>query len=93
MIPAQGAAQRIKDEIGPIDVLVNNAGVTRDMTFRKMTKPDWDAVIRTNLDSVFNMTKQVCDGDIRAFFDANVLYPSGLRNFLMHRVHAGRQFA
>jgi len=49
-------------EVGPIDVLVNNAGITRDMTFKKMTKADWDAVIRTNLDSVFNMTKQVMDG-------------------------------
>jgi acetoacetyl-CoA reductase len=53
---------RITSEIGPIDVLVNNAGITRDMTFRKMTKADWDAVMRTNLDSVFNMTKQVLDG-------------------------------
>jgi acetoacetyl-CoA reductase len=53
---------KITSEIGPIDVLVNNAGITRDMTFRKMTKADWDAVIRTNLDSVFNMTKQVLDG-------------------------------
>lgn len=49
-------------EAGPIDVLVNNAGITRDMTFRKMGKADWDAVIHTNLDSVFNMTKQVIDG-------------------------------
>jgi len=49
-------------EFGQVDILVNNAGITRDMTFRKMTKPDWDAVIRTNLDSVFNLTKQVCDG-------------------------------
>lgn len=49
-------------DFGPVDILVNNAGITRDMTFRKMTKSDWDAVIRTNLDSVFNMTKQVCDG-------------------------------
>ncbi|MBL8441964.1 MAG: SDR family NAD(P)-dependent oxidoreductase, partial [Betaproteobacteria bacterium] len=49
-------------EVGPVDVLVNNAGVTRDMTFRKMTKADWDTVIHTNLDSVFNMTKQVLDG-------------------------------
>ncbi len=48
--------------LGPVDILVNNAGITRDMTFRKMTKADWDAVIHTNLDSVFNMTKQVCDG-------------------------------
>jgi NAD(P)-dependent dehydrogenase (short-subunit alcohol dehydrogenase family) len=43
-------------------VLVNNAGITRDMTFKKMTKADWDAVIHTNLDSAFNMTKQVMDG-------------------------------
>jgi acetoacetyl-CoA reductase len=49
-------------EIGPIDVLVNNAGITRDMTFKKMDKASWDAVIKTNLDSVFNMTKQVYDG-------------------------------
>src|SRR5438105_11985327 len=49
-------------EIGPIDILVNNAGITRDMTFKKMTKADWDAVMRTNLDSCFNMTKQVMDG-------------------------------
>ena len=48
--------------LGPVDILVNNAGITRDMTFRKMTKADWDAVLHTNLDSVFNMTKQVCDG-------------------------------
>ncbi len=49
-------------EIGPIDVMVNNAGINRDMTFKKMTKADWDMVIHTNLDSVFNMTKQVLDG-------------------------------
>src|SRR5258708_27225326 len=48
-------------DLGPVDILVNNAGITRDMTFRKMTKGDWDAVLHTNLDSVFNMTKQVCD--------------------------------
>jgi acetoacetyl-CoA reductase len=49
-------------ECGPVDILVNNAGITRDMTFKKMTKADWDAVMRTNLDSCFNMTKQVMDG-------------------------------
>jgi acetoacetyl-CoA reductase len=54
-------AQVVKD-VGPVDVLVNNAGITRDMTFKKMDKANWDAVIRTNLDSCFNMTKQVCDG-------------------------------
>jgi len=53
---------RINQEIGPVDILVNNAGITRDTTFKKMTKSDWDAVVRTNLDSVFNMTKQVMDG-------------------------------
>jgi acetoacetyl-CoA reductase len=52
----------IQGEVGPIDILVNNAGITRDMTFKKMTKNDWDAVMRTNLDSCFSMTKQVMDG-------------------------------
>ncbi len=53
---------RVQREIGPIDILINNAGITRDMTFRKMTKVDWDAVIRTDLDSVFNVTKPIVDG-------------------------------
>src|SRR5215510_13462677 len=59
---AKGCIEKVVAQLGPVDILVNNAGITRDMTFRKMTKSDWDAVIRTNLDSVFNMTKQVCDG-------------------------------
>src|SRR5262245_33853847 len=53
---------QMQREAGQIDILVNNAGITRDMTFKKMTKTDWDAVMRTNLDSCFNMTKQVMDG-------------------------------
>ncbi len=53
---------RIQKECGAIDILVNNAGITRDMTFKKMSKADWDAVMRTNLDSCFNMTKQAMDG-------------------------------
>ena len=52
---------QVTKDLGPVDVLVNNAGITRDMTFKKMTKADWDAVMHTNLDSVFNMTKQVMD--------------------------------
>jgi acetoacetyl-CoA reductase len=52
----------VQKDLGPVDVLVNNAGITRDMTFKKMTKADWDAVMHTNLDSVFNMTKHVMDG-------------------------------
>ncbi len=58
----QQAVAKIQAEVGPVDILVNNAGITRDMTFKKMGKPDWDAVMHTNLDSVFNMTKPVCDG-------------------------------
>jgi len=52
----------VSREVGPVDVLINNAGITRDTTFKKMSKADWDAVIKTNLDSAFNMTKQVADG-------------------------------
>ena len=59
---AKACVEAVTKEVGPVDVLVNNAGITRDMTFRKMTKADWDAVMSTNLDSVFNMTKQVMDG-------------------------------
>ncbi len=59
---SQECITQITKEMGPIDVLVNNAGITRDMTFKKMDKTNWDMVIKTNLDSVFNMTKPVCDG-------------------------------
>ncbi|QRX83479.1 acetoacetyl-CoA reductase [Glaciimonas sp. PAMC28666] len=59
---ARECIRNIHREIGPVDVLVNNAGITRDMTFKKMDKTNWDAVMSTNLDSVFNMTKPVCDG-------------------------------
>ena len=59
---AQACVAAIQKDIGPVDVLVNNAGITRDMTFKKMDKTNWDAVMATNLDSVFNMTKPVCDG-------------------------------
>ena len=54
--------KKIEAEIGPVDVLVNNAGITRDGMFRKMGKGDWDAVLATNLDSVFNVTHQVLQG-------------------------------
>jgi acetoacetyl-CoA reductase len=58
----RACVDQVNRALGPVDILVNNAGITRDMTFRKMTKSDWDAVLHTNLDSIFNMTKQVCDG-------------------------------
>ncbi len=56
------AVASVQTQVGSIDVLVNNAGITRDTTFKKMDKVNWDAVMRTNLDSLFNMTKQVADG-------------------------------
>ncbi|HJV63223.1 MAG TPA: acetoacetyl-CoA reductase [Albitalea sp.] len=55
------AVDAIRGRYGRISVLVNNAGITRDASFRKMSLEDWQAVLRTNLDSVFNMTKQVIE--------------------------------
>nr|AAC83660.1 reductase protein PhaB [Azohydromonas lata] len=56
------AFEKVKAEHGTVDVLVNNAGITRDGQFRKMSKADWQAVMSTNLDSMFNVTKQVIEG-------------------------------
>jgi len=53
------AFTKAKTEHGSIDVLINNAGITKDRMFLKMTREDWDAVIETNLNSMFNVTKQV----------------------------------
>jgi acetoacetyl-CoA reductase len=53
------AFAKAKADHGPIDVLINNAGITKDRMFLKMTRDDWDAVIQTNLNSMFNVTKQV----------------------------------
>ena len=58
----QQAVAQITPQVGAVDVLVNNAGITRDTTFRKMDLEAWNTVINTNLDSVFNMTKQVIEG-------------------------------
>jgi acetoacetyl-CoA reductase len=52
----------LESEFGPVDVLVNNAGITRDCTLHKMAPEDWEAVIRTNLSSAFNMTRLVING-------------------------------
>jgi acetoacetyl-CoA reductase len=54
--------RRVEAEVGPVDVLVNNAGITRDAMFHRMSWDQWSAVIRTNLDSMFAMTRPVIDG-------------------------------
>ena len=53
---------RIGSIIGPVDILVNNAGITRDGVFKRMSESDWYDVINTNLNSVFNVTRQVVEG-------------------------------
>ncbi len=52
----------VRSVVGDVDVLVNNAGITRDAIFKRMTERDWSEVINTNLNSVFNVTRQVVDG-------------------------------
>jgi acetoacetyl-CoA reductase len=52
----------VENEVGPVEVLVNNAGISRDAMLQKMTHEQWQEVIRTDLDSVFNMTRQVING-------------------------------
>ena len=54
---------------------VNNAGITKDMTFKKMGKVDWDAVISTNLNSVFNMTKPVAEGMVERGWGGSSMCP------------------
>ena len=56
------AFEKVRAEIGGVDILVNNAGITRDGTFLKMSRDAWEAVINTNLNSLFNVTKQVING-------------------------------
>jgi acetoacetyl-CoA reductase len=56
------AVEAVEAELGPIDILVNDAGVTRDATLRKMTREQWDEVMRVDLDSLFNMSRQVIEG-------------------------------
>ncbi len=61
-------AKTIKEKFGTVQVLVNCAGITRDKTLKKMDEADWAAVLHTNLDSVFNVTKQFIDGMTEAGF-------------------------
>ena len=59
---APRAVKEVEAELGPIDVLVNNAGITRDAVLHRMTAEQWNEVIRVNLASIFNMTRQVIEG-------------------------------
>jgi len=58
----KAAVDAVTAELGPIDILVNNAGITRDGVFHRMTSEQWSEVIRVNMDSLFNMTRQVIEG-------------------------------
>jgi len=58
----QRAVSEVEAELGPIDVLVNNAGITRDAMLHRMTPEQWNEVIFVNLASIFNMSRQVIDG-------------------------------
>ena len=60
--PAPTGVKQVEADLGPVDVLVNNAGITKDGAFHKMTLDQWNAVINTNLGSLFNMTRQVIEG-------------------------------
>jgi acetoacetyl-CoA reductase len=57
-----GMFYNVRSVVGDIDILINNAGITRDSLFKRMTERDWNEVINTNLNSVFNVTRQVIDG-------------------------------
>ncbi|WP_322047354.1 acetoacetyl-CoA reductase [Paraburkholderia sp. J67] len=61
-------ARKVVAQFDGVDVLINNAGITRDASFLKLTKPDWDAVLRTNLDSLFNLTKPFLSGMVERGF-------------------------
>ncbi len=58
----KAAVDAVTAELGAIDILVNNAGITRDGVFHRMTSEQWSEVIRVNMDSLFNMTRQVIEG-------------------------------
>ncbi|MFT3762962.1 MAG: beta-ketoacyl-ACP reductase [Pseudoxanthomonas sp.] len=59
---AEAMVREVETQLGPVDILVNNAGITRDGTFHKMSPAQWNDVINTNLNSVFNVTRPVIDG-------------------------------
>jgi len=59
---AESLVRKVETELGPVEILINNAGITRDTTFHRMSSLQWNEVINTNLNSVFNMTRPVIEG-------------------------------
>jgi acetoacetyl-CoA reductase len=59
---AEAMVREVERQLGPVEILINNAGITRDGTFHRMTAIQWQDVINTNLNSVFNVTRPVIDG-------------------------------
>ena len=64
---------KVEGDLGAVDVLVNNAGITRDGTLHRMTPENWRAVISTNLDSLFNMSRNVIEGMPGHFHDSKIV--------------------
>jgi acetoacetyl-CoA reductase len=58
----EAGIKQIEEELGPVEIVVNNAGITKDKMFHRMTYDQWSAVIRTNLDSMFTVTRPVIEG-------------------------------
>jgi acetoacetyl-CoA reductase len=77
----RAAAAAVRARLGPISILINNAGITRDASFLKMTEEDWQSVLRTNLDSMFNMSKPVIEGMLASGWGRiiNISSVNGLR--------------
>ncbi len=74
-ISCRRMGQRIVADGHGVNILVNNAGITRDATFRKLSKENWDAVLRVNLDSMFNVTKLVIDGMLERGWAGSSTFP------------------
>lgn len=80
------AFEEIRRRHGPVPVLVNNAGITRDVSFRKMSEEDWQTVLRTNLDSMFNVTKPLAVEFAKKNITVNTVSPGYLHTAMVSQV-------